>query len=317
MKFYDLIHKYGWDIMPIISNLGLDILASSNIYFVDSNATLASNVNDSEHGNSFDMPFATLNYAVSRCTDGGHDIILLAPGHAETIEDAGTVSGTVTDECTIDKTDLSIIGLGIGAQRPTFTLDTATDARLNITAGTINVTIKNIRIVSSFADVATGIITVANGTTIEDCYFSDGAVAEELVIGITVAAGVDNVTIKNCHFTTVPAGGCSSAIEFSGASDLCKIENNFVYGTYSAGALEWTTSAGVQNKIIDNIIVNVGALAIGLNASSTGVLARNMIGGTTSMAAALTGTDATVCLENYVTGDVDASGIILPAIDSE
>ena len=94
------------------------------------------------------------------------------------------------------------------------------------------------------------------------------------------------------------------------------MSGNIAYGTYSAGAFLATAAASINLTIIDNIFVNVGAIAVDLHASTTGILRKNYLGGTTSIAAALTDIDAMWVSENYVTGDVDRSGLLDPGADT-
>lgn len=109
---------------------GLPILNSysGDIYFVSSTEG-----SDGNKG-TYDRPFATIDYAIGRCTANNGDLILVKSGHAETIS---TASGI-----TADVAGISIIGLGAGADRPEITFGTITGASLVASAD--NVTIQNI-----------------------------------------------------------------------------------------------------------------------------------------------------------------------------
>ena len=321
MLLRNLIRQYGSEVIPIAASLGVDLLANANVYFVDSGATNTLNANDGEHGNSWTQPFATLNYAISRCTAAQGDIILLAPGHAETIEDTGTASGTTTDECVVDKSGVHIIGIGHGQLRPTFTLEGATDAAIVVIAAATNVHIKNIEIVSNLANVAAGITLSAtsDGAVIEDCVFRDGAAAKELVIGISVAAACDNIIIRNNRFYTVPAGGCASAITLAGESARSVITGNFIQGDYSASCISGVTAAATLLNISDNYLINIDTTAgscIDMHASTTGMSCNNRMMGGKSIADTWIA-DGMVSIENYGTGAVSASGLVEPAVDGD
>lgn len=315
----DLIAKFGWQVMPYLSNLGVNLLAESALLFVDSGATNALDADDGIHGLSFENPFATLNFAAYMATASQGDVILIAPGHAETVDDLGSASSTTTDEIVLDKIGLSVIGIGVGTLRPTFTMGSAdTTASINITAA--NTRLSNVRVISGLADLAVGITVAAtaDGTIIENCEIRDGNdAALEMVIGINVAANADAVQIRNCVFETVASGGCANAIVLAGGCDRGEIVGNTAYGTYSAGAMLASAAASTGIIIKDNVLVNEGAVGLALNAATTGVLSGNYVGGTTSIAAALTGDTAIWCFENYVTGAAGAAGIINPAVDSD
>ena len=185
-----------------------------NVFYVDN-----TNGSNSNNGKCWATAFSTLNYAISKCTDAIGDVIYLAPYHAETIDDAGTASGTTTDECVIDKTHITIRGLGSGKLRPTFTLGSAdTTAAFVVTAATTYVTIDNLRFVSGIADLGDAITLTATSDhcTIMNCDFQDGGEELEMVTAISIAANCDDVSILNCTFRTTVSGGCASAIELVG-----------------------------------------------------------------------------------------------------
>ncbi len=322
-KAKDLIVKYGWQIMPYLSNLGVNLLADSQVLFVDSGATNALDSDDTEHGHSFDKPYATLNFAINMCTASQGDVILLAPGHAEILNDFGTASSdNNTDEVVVDKIGVTIIGIGVGTLRPTFTCGTTgthtdTTAGINVTAA--NVRISNIRVVSGLADIAAGITigASADGTIIENCDIRDGNSATlEMIIGILVVANADDIIIRNNNFSTVPSGGCASVIKLAGGADRAIIEGNVCYGTYSAAAFDADQAASLETIIKDNIFANIGTVGCALHASSTGVLVRNMIAGNGgTLDAGLTNTDLMYCFENYEVDEDNKNAVSVPATD--
>lgn len=319
MLVRNLIRKYGTEIGPYLANLGINLLSNGNVYFVDNENTLALNANNGEAGNTYARPFSTLNYAISRCTADQGDVIIVGEKHTETIADTGTASGTTTDELVVDKAGISIVGIGRGRNRPTFSLATATDAAMVVLAGATNVLIKNLRFVSALANVANAITLSAtsDGAIIEDCEFRDGGTdILELVDAIAIAANCDDVVIRNNIFSTVPAGGCASAIVLAGGSDRIVIEGNIAQGTYSAAALSAATAASTEMIIRNNIFTNQGAATLILHTNCTGIYARNLVAGTTSIAAAVTGNEEMWPFENYVTGEDNKSGLLDPGADS-
>lgn len=294
-RVQDIVDKVDEALVPVL-------LGKGTIFYVDN-----TNGSNSRTGKSWDTAFSTLNYAISQCTDDAGDVILLAPWHTETIADTGTASGTTTDELVADKSGISIIGLGHGTLVPTFSLATATDAAMVVLAGATNVRIKNLKFVSALADVAAAITLSAtsDGAVIEDCIFTDGGTdVLELVIGISVAADCDNITIRNCRFRTVAGGACGAAIRLAGGSDNSLIEDNYAYGTYATSAFDADVAASLNLELKGNTFLNEGAAAVELHADTTGALIHNNIGGTTSVAAALTGETKMFCAGNLVAGNV-------------
>ncbi len=280
-----------------------------NVFFVDSGNT-SQGGNTTGHGLSPDSPFLTIDYAVGRCTAG--DVIIVMPGHAESIAAA--------TGCVCDIAGISIIGLGHGSLIPTITLGTLTTALISVTAA--NVKIKNIKVISDLENLAVGIDVGADadGFVLEDCWLLDGGLTKELVIGVQIAAACDNVLIKNNRFqTTVSAGtgGCASAIKLAGATSNSRIIHNFIHGNYSAAAIDGATAAGISIYIEDNHILQIdtdAALAISLNAGTTGIVVRNLICNLLDTAVPVVAAACCVA-ENYGSNAVGASGIIKPAVD--
>ncbi len=302
----DLVSKYGWQIMPYLSNLGVNLLAESQVLFVDSGHAQTLDSDDGEHGHSFQRPFATIDYAIGQCTASQGDVILVAPGHTETIVGA---TGFV-----LDVIGVTIIGIGVGTLRPTLSLGTATAATLNVTAA--NCKLSNLRVISALANIAAGITigASADGTIIEKCDIRDGnAAALEMVIGISVTADADDIVIRNNNFSTVPSGGCASAIKLVGGSDRCIIEGNTCYGTYSAAALDADQAASLECVIKNNTFANIGTVGCALHASTTGVLINNMIAGNGgTLDGGLTNTDLMYCLGNLEVDEDNVSGVAVP-----
>lgn len=88
-----------------------------NAWFVDSGHPDASTSNS---GASPEAPLSTLASAVSKATANNGDHIYLMPGHAESLSSSNTVE--------LSKAGITVVSLGKGADRGTFTLTDATRA---------------------------------------------------------------------------------------------------------------------------------------------------------------------------------------------
>lgn len=264
---------------------------------------------DGRNGRYAKTAFATLAKAITMVAANQGDKIILLPGHAETLEAAGNIFN-------LSVAGVDVIGYGVGSLIPTFTLGHA-DATATISAA--NCYLGNVQILSSVADVAVGLTMSAtsDNSIVEACTFRDSGAALELLVGISVAAAAHGVKLRGNNFRTTVAAGSTNAILAAAVTDL-EVTGNSVYGKYSAGAM---LSSGVLTRatITDNFLVNAeAAIGLALNGTtSTGILARNMIGGTTSIAAALTGDNAMWCFDNKVTGAAAASGLLDPAADGD
>ena len=104
---------------------------TGNVFYVDSGAA---NAADQPNNGTVDAPFATTNYAITRCTANNGDIIHPMPGHAETLTAAAAIAQSIAG--------IRIFGLGEGASRPRYTFQTAAGASWSFTAASSK--IKNI-----------------------------------------------------------------------------------------------------------------------------------------------------------------------------
>jgi len=88
-------------------------LHPGKVFYVNNSTVLAENGVGGSDGNpgTLQRPFSTIDYAIGRCTAGRGDIILVMPGHAETVTSATMIN--------MDVAGVAIIGLGTGSSRPT------------------------------------------------------------------------------------------------------------------------------------------------------------------------------------------------------
>lgn len=316
MKLYDYVRKYGWEALAIVQSLP-NARPEGNIFLVDSGATNAADTADeSQHGCSWNEPFATLNYAISRCTASQGDIILLAPGHAENLSTTATASGTTTTEVGVDIAGVSILGLGTASLRPTFTCS-ATAGQIAVLAA--NVSIENIVMVSNIADL-TDFITLdasSDGCTIKNCEFRDGAANKEVVAMIDIATTVDDVTIDGCRFFSTDTNDAGlAAIRFAGTGARPIIKNCYFRGDFNTSCILATVGKLTDILIMNNVLNNIDAAAdnscIAMKSDATGAVIGNHMHSGKATVAPLT---AAACLqsENYAADAEASSTNVCPA----
>src|SRR5574341_216941 len=133
------------------------------VYWVgNGTASVQDDVVAGSNGNkgTFNRPFGTLDYAIGQCKASRGDIIYIKPGHAETISSATALA--------LDVAGVAIIGLGVGTNRPTFTLDTAATATIGVSAA--NMSMVNCVISANFADIVSAFtLTTAKYFTLYKC----------------------------------------------------------------------------------------------------------------------------------------------------
>lgn len=195
-------------------------------------------------GGSPQSPVTGIALAQALCTANQGDTIVLLPKHAETITAAGGIA--------LAKAGISVIGVGVGAQRPTITYTTANTATMTVTAA--DVYMENILFVGNFLSVAGAINVTGTGFKIEGCEFRDtdathGFLACVLATGAANTA--DGLRMRNCkRFGLSTTGG--AMINLTDNVDRLEATDNFdiSVGTSSSFLL----SAGT--KVITN--ANVG-----------------------------------------------------------
>ena len=152
-----------------INNVPLTMTNPGDVFFV-SNADVLLDKNqsvagvDQAGGGTFQRPFRTLDFAVGQCKASRGDVIFVMPGHTETYSDATSLN--------MDIAGVSVVGMGSGSLRPTFTLDTANTATIPVSAD--NIMFYNCKFVANFLSIAKLFtLTTAKHFGTPYCEFSD------------------------------------------------------------------------------------------------------------------------------------------------
>jgi len=249
---------------------------SGNIWWVDSGSAVA--VDAAGAGMNPEKPFATIDYAIGQCEENNGDIIYVVEGHTETVIAAGGI--------TCDKAGISIIGLGVGSDRPTITFTTADTGDIEIDSA--NVRIKNMIFVGGFESLAAMIDVDAAYFTIEDCDFYVNEADHDVHITIITDANANDITVKNCSFnyltatdgTTAVTETSTEAIRLVGA-DRARIEGCYFAGDFTTSAINSVTTASKDVKILNNRVNNIAtgniAGGIDLHTNTTGFVDGNKV----------------------------------------
>lgn len=165
----------------ITNNGTISGLTKGNVYHVDS-----VNGNDANDGTTWTKAVATLNVAIGLCTADRGDIILIAPKHVETYTTTGT-------KVTINIANLTIIGLGSGADRPTFTFG-HTGATWVWSAAAC--TLANVLFVTGVDQVTTYCTISGADATLLDIETRDASTPFEVVDAFITTAAADRLTVR-------------------------------------------------------------------------------------------------------------------------
>ena len=273
-------------------------------------------VDGAGYGSSPDKPFATVDYAIGKCTASKGDIIYVLPGHAETF--------AATNGFDVDLAGIAIIGLGWGAQRPTFLLDD-TDAQINI--GAASVRIENLRFVAGISAVVAAVqVEGVTDAMFKDCEWNwGGTTGDDMIIGLELEAGAHRCIVENCRFLAEPAvAGAAAAINITGKCDNVVIRNNEFMGDYSTACVNGAAAADEGLMFLDNLVHNTdaGEPYLEVHAGTTGVIAgtRGLASAATIAANAVAA--AMIHVENYVGNTTGTIAIIrgaggAPALDAD
>jgi hypothetical protein len=214
------------------------------------------------YGQNPDAPCATLDYAVGLCTANNGDVIYVMPGHAETI-----IADSGVD---IDVAGVKVIGLGWGADRPTFTFTTAVTADFKLAAASVSV--ENILFLGGI-DATTGVVEISGADCkLINCEYRD--VTGEATDIIVTVNNADRLLIDGLRVIGAAGDGGDTAIALDGCDDAV-IRNFDIYGNFDQGAIECRTTASNRIKVYNGTIWTEGAedLAIkDLITASTGTI---------------------------------------------
>lgn len=208
---------------------GMPLLNSyaGSVFWVDSGAG-----SDGNKG-TFDRPFATLDYAVGRCKANNGDVIMIKPGHSETISSAGALD--------LDVAGITIIGLGSGADRPTFTFDSAITADMDVDAA--NITVANCLFVNGIDNLTAPIDVNAADFSFIDCETRDNNSSFHCDDFILTDDNADRLYIDGwVHRANGGKAGAQTAISIVGGDDHVIIPR-VIDGAFATACIENVTTA--------------------------------------------------------------------------
>jgi hypothetical protein len=304
------------------------IAGTGKTFYVDSGAT---NAADTNNGRSWSAPCATVDGAINKCTANQGDVILVAEGHAETWTTTGA-------KLIADVVGITIIGLGTGSNRPTFTFG-HTGTTWTISAA--NVTLCNLLLVTNVDQVVTyGTISGTDCTLVDietrdvtdkevvsdftvtgdrfkvQRYFKNGYVDGDANARIFNLTGVDNALFEDCIFMTKVTTGI---VNFTGTACTNVVAKKCVFYVKS-------TTTGAKN-IVDTVTgstyVSFECTDLSSGAITTGNISTvtDALYGTTGIASFPAGAAAANNVSiaealRYAQENIINGGTILPATQS-
>lgn len=209
------------------------------VYFVNSTSVFAKGgiAGSNNNPGTYQRPYATIDYAIGQCVANRGDIIVVMPGHTETISAAAGVAQDVAG--------VAVIGLGDGSLRPTINY-TATASTWTMSAA--NCKMINILHTGGIDAVVSPIVVSAADCMIVNCELRD--VTGQMTDGILTTAGAARLKILNHRHDGAAAAGTNAAIALVGGDDI-EITIDKMDGNFAVGGIDIRTTATTDLLVHD------------------------------------------------------------------
>ncbi len=275
------------------------VLAKNGIAGVDGGGT-----NSRPGTGSYNRPFATIDYAIGRCTASRGDIIAVMPGYSQDITGAASIA--------LDVAGVAIVGLGTGSLRPQLT-GTATGSTFAITAA--NTAVINLEFVGGVINQTTFVTlsALALGTSFENCWFNDSTDLNWLNC-ITLTTLCHDVSFIGCTFEGADAQ--NDAMITGVEHDRLYFEDcRFYQNVAQAATIAMLVGTNVTSSIVKNCSFRSpiqAAILINFTGTCTGLIRNSYFSSIDDAGAITTGITASgmQCFECYFSGEADKWGIV-------
>lgn len=227
-----------------------------NVFWVHSGT--GSDTNKGTHA----RPFATLDYAIGRCTANNGDVIYLKAGHSETITAAAGVNADVAG--------VSIVGLGRGSDRPTFNFTTSTAATFAVAAA--NVSVSGCLFTSGIANLVKMMPVTGTDCKIAHNEFREGT--SSMLVALSVEASRAHVhhNLIRMDEPDISNNG-DNALSIDGGLEGVLVEHNVMVGDFDGSVMQRKAGNGDFMLLRQNYMENtkVGLTVLFIHSSGTNV----------------------------------------------
>lgn len=264
--------------------------------------------------------FATIATALAQCVANRGDVIVVLPGHTETVSSATALAFNIAG--------VTILGVGTGSLRPTITLDTAATSKIVVSVA--NFTIRNFIFIANFADIATCfLLSSAPEFTAEDCEFRDTSSILNFLATVTTTVSVnsDGLKFNRNRLKILGTTAATTPIKVLNTMDRIQINENFITKAVlnntscllDHGALVVTNLEMARNRIFsaNTDSATGGFLITTSSTTNSGMVFDNYVNGLDIAAEILvTAGSKYGMMNNLYNGDANASGFVSPPIGS-
>jgi len=279
-------------------------VTSGNVFFVDSGSSRASDGNRAQDPN---VPAATIDGCIAKCTANNGDIIVVMPGHA----DASSAA------ITMDVAGVWVLGLGWGNDRPTVTSTNATNA-VAMTAASCR--LSNILFVLGVATTTHAVNVTGAACIVEDCETRIHSTSQ--FTNLLTVTDAEHVVIRNNRLYGLHGASGTSGLNIDG-SDQIQIYGNTISGEFIEHALDNTTAGSVDEcllaEIRNNLIMNTDdtGMAVDMDDNATGIMSDNYVASALDFEVGVDGSldpGNMRMFENYLTDAADVHGALSTAV---
>ena len=256
--------------------------------------------------------YTTLGAALGACRANRGDTIIALPGHVENVVTTPTF-----------KAGVSIIGIGNGDERPTFTW-TATASQWSIAVANVSIQncIMNLAGTAATATTKAIVITGARSVFKDNRFILGASSTQQATIGIEYGTGGDRGHFEGNNLISTTDAAVVSCIKIVAALDRLNFTNNIMTVGMSAttnGLITMTvapTSLYIGFNSISNTITNSTKALVAITAA-TGVVEYNNLyltnatGGATAF-----GTPGSLGANQNFGCATNGSGLLTPAAGS-
>jgi len=302
-----------------VVNAGLTAIGASSLFTTGKTWYVQATTGaDGNVGDDSSLPKASINGAIAAARADKGDVIIVMPGHAETVTATSIV---------LSKADIKIVCLGNGRNTPIFTLNAATST---ITVSAADVSWYGGIFEATKLDVASAFtLSTAKNFTLDGGLFNDtSAILNFLSIVTTNATdnAADDLTVNGNTWYGLNLVTPLAFLSILAAQVRPTFTNNKMFHKCTAGGEMITLAAKVvtganfsfnNQNVVGATGTTTGIFLTGSSTTNTGIVEGNRSSSldTTTELMFTAGTKLTF-FDNLYTGVADKSGYILPAIDS-
>ena len=301
-----------------VKNAGLTAIGASSLFTTGKTIYVQSTTGSNGNlGTDSTSPKASVNGAIAAARADLGDIIIVMPGHAETV---------TASSMTLSKADIKIVCLGNGRNTPVFTLNAAAST---ITVSAADVSWYGGIFEATKLDVASAFtLAAAKNFTLDGGLFIDTTAILNFLSIVTTNAtdnAADDLTVNGNTWYGLNLATPLAFLSILAAESRPVFTNNKMYHKATSGAEMITLAAkvvtGANFSFNNQVVVGATGTTTGIfltgSGTSTGTVEGNRSSSLdTTTELMFTAGTGLVFFDNLYTGVADKSGYIVPAIDA-